>query len=97
MALQVGEYTDEVSQDVISANMEGVTVQKHDPALVASLDIISSKSDEVDDLISPVKPISVSELREAQRTDSVILRVLYYVEEGQKPTKNERKGESEEV
>ena len=77
MTLQVGEYTEEVSQDVISTNMEGVTVQKHDPALVASLDIISSKSDKVDDLISPVKPISVSELREAQRTDSVILRVLF--------------------
>ena len=62
MALQVGEYTVEVSQDVISATMEAVTVQKHESAWVASLDIISSESNEVDDLISPVKPISVSEL-----------------------------------
>ena len=97
MPLELGEYTEEVSPDVISATMKAVSVQKHDSAWVASLDIISSDTEEDENLISPVKPISITELREAQRNDSSISRVLMYVEQGRRPTKDERKGESEEV
>ena len=80
MPLELGEYTEEVSPDVISATMKAVSVQKHDSAWVASLDIISSDTEEDENLISPVKPISISELREAQRNDSSISRVLMYTE-----------------
>lgn len=80
---QIGEYTEEVSPDTISATMQGVRVQKHDDSgWVASLDIISSDTEE-EVLISPVKPITASEVKESQRNDSVISRVLSYVEWGE--------------
>ena len=54
MSLELGEYTEEVSPDVISATMKAVSVQKRDFAWVASLDIISSDTEEDENLISPV-------------------------------------------
>ena len=97
MPLEVSEFTEEVTPDVISASMEALSVQKNDSAWVASLDIISSDTEGEDDIVSPVKPLSKGELKEAQRNDPVISRVLSYVEAGRRPSKDERKGELEEV
>ena len=92
----VSDYTQEVSPDIIGATMEAVSIQMNDSAWVASLDIISSDTEE-SVLISPVQPISNSKIKGSQRSDPVISRALFYVERGCRPSKEDRKGESEEV
>lgn len=92
-----GKYTEELSLEAIDATVEAVKVQQQeDPTWVAFLNLIETDTDE-DLLVSPVRPISRSELANAQRSDPVISKVLQYLEKGKKPIKEERIGESDEV
>lgn len=93
----MADCTEEISPDVISTLVQGVYVNVASSAWVASLDISRSDSEEGSEMVSTITPINRTELTEAQRADATISRVLYYLQDGRKPSKKEHKGESTET
>lgn len=83
--------TTEVGQEAIGASMESVTVQQRDPCVgvgviqVSALKLI--KDLDTNQLFTP------DQIREAQKADQVLLRVLSYKSHGRRPCRTEVKAE----
>ena len=94
------ECTEETSQDEIETTLHAMVGQiKGEVNWTTS---VMTDKDYIDDILSPkssfsCKPISLSNLVQAQKGDSTIGRVLAYKEQGGRPPKQDQHSESQAV
>ena len=93
------QCTEEISTDVIDASLHAV--QEDSGKNFAWISAIGANPDVIRDcqpqIVTPLKAISLNEIKESQENDNAINKVIHFQRIGQRPTKEELANESKEL